>query len=204
VTILDGAVSALFNEAKEYGADVSGTAVVNAPGAILKNMTIRGDLIIAEGVGSGDVTLDHVTVLGNTFVRGGGPDSIHITGGSSLAGITIEKTDAGEVRVVTSDGSVVDAVYVNDGSDDVILTGAFKKVTVLADVQVRAVQADIEEAVIAASGLLCSRRGFHRREARIRRAGDGASDRRRRFGAESLRRGGRHQGLPVGGRRWGP
>jgi hypothetical protein len=66
------------------------------------------------------LTLDHVTVLGNTFVRGGGPDSIHITGGSSLAGLRLRRPTRGRSALLTSDGSVVDAVYVNDGSDDVI------------------------------------------------------------------------------------
>ncbi|MGE4485695.1 MAG: S-layer homology domain-containing protein, partial [Oscillospiraceae bacterium] len=144
VTILDNAVKKLFTEAKEYTGDVSGTAIVNAPGVTLKDMEISGDLIISEGVGSGDVTLDNVTVTGNTIVRGGGANSIHIKGGSQIANIIVEKTDSGDIRVVTSDGSVVEAVYVDDGSDDIILTGSFQSVTIAADVNVKAVDASIK------------------------------------------------------------
>ncbi|NLO48886.1 MAG: hypothetical protein GX111_11295 [Clostridiales bacterium] len=95
---------------------------------------INGDLIIAEGVANGDITLDNVKVTGNTYIRGGA-NSIHIIGGS-YANIIIEKTDDGKICVVTSDGAVVNTVYVDDGNDDVILSGYFESVTVNADVKV--------------------------------------------------------------------
>ncbi len=148
VTILDNAVKTLFTEAKEYTGAISGSAVVNAPGVVLKDMKITGDLIISEGVGNGDVTLNNVNVLGRTIVRGGGANSIHIEGSSQIGDIIIEKTDGGAVRIVTSDGASVDAVFVNDGKDDIILTGSFNSVTVAADVSVKAVDAQIDNVAI--------------------------------------------------------
>ncbi len=144
VTILDNAITKIYNEAAEYTGDVEGIAIVNTTGVTLSDMTIKGDLIIAEGVGDGDVTLNNVTVTGNTIVRGGGANSIHINGDSSLANLIIEKTDDGQIRIITEDGSVVDAVFVNDGNDDIILTGTFGSVTIAAGVTVKAVGATVE------------------------------------------------------------
>ncbi len=143
VTILNNAVSGFFTEAKEYTGDISGIAIVNTSGVVLNDMTITGDLIIAEGVGSGDVTLRNVVVTGNTIVRGGGANSIHIVGNSKISNLIIEKTDSGQIRVVAQDGSAVEAVFVDDGNDDIILTGTFESVSINASVSVKVVDAQI-------------------------------------------------------------
>ena len=151
VTILDNAVQQLYNENKEYTGNVSGTAIVNTPGVVLKDMKISGDLIIAQGVGEGDITLNNVTVLGNTLVRGGGSDSLHIQGNSQIANLIIEKTDDGSIRIVTAEGAVVDAVFVEDGTDDIILTGPFENITIAAEVTVRAFDARIGQVDVTAA-----------------------------------------------------
>ena len=144
VTILDNAIGGFYTEAGEYTGDVSGIVIVNTDDVVLNDMTVTGDLIIAEGVASGEAILNNVTVTGNTIVRGGGANSIYITGDSAISNLIIEKTDDGEIRVVTEDGSVVDYVYVDDGSDDVILTGTFGSVAISAGITVRAVGAQVE------------------------------------------------------------
>jgi len=48
-----------------------GSVIVRAPGAHLENVTINGDLIIADGVGNGDFDLNTVTVNGRILARGG-------------------------------------------------------------------------------------------------------------------------------------
>lgn len=149
VTILNNAISGLFNEAKEYTGTYAGVVVVNKSGATLKDTMINGDLIIAEGIGNGDVTLDNVKVTGNTIVHGGGENSIHIKGGSYTS-LIIEKTDDGKVRVVTSDGAAVNAVYVDDGNDDVILSGSFGTVTMDADVNL-VIDSDSNVAILTIS-----------------------------------------------------
>ena len=152
ITILNNIVAGIYSQAKTYSESVSKTVIVNVPGVILKDMTITGDLIIAEGVGDGDVTLNNVKVTGNVLVRGGGANSIHITGGSNIANIIIQKTDDGKIRIVTADGAVVDAVFVDDGSDDIILTGDFESVTIAGDVIVKAVDAQIDTLNITSTG----------------------------------------------------
>ncbi|SMC34648.1 S-layer homology domain-containing protein [Papillibacter cinnamivorans] len=149
VKILDNIVSLICNRAQEYSEDVSGVVIVNTSGAVLRDMTIDGDLILAEGIGDGEVTLDHVVVTGRTFIRGGGANSVYIEGGSALSDIIIEKTEAGEIRVVTSGGASVFAVYVDDGCDDVILTGTFTDVTITSGVTVRAVGAAVQNMTVS-------------------------------------------------------
>jgi len=159
VTILNNAISGYFSEAKEYTGTYTGVVVVNKPGAILKDTVINGDLIISEGIANSDLTLDNVKVTGNTFIRGGGENSIHIIGGS-YGSIIIEKTDKGKIRVITSDGAVVYSVYIDDGNDDVILSGNFESVTVNANVNVIIdTGSSVTALTVAASGINLTNNG---------------------------------------------
>lgn len=136
VKILDNAVTGFYYMAGEYSQNASGVVIVSASDITLKNMTVTGDLIIAQGVGNGDVTLNNVTVTGNTIIRGGGANSIHITGNSNLANIIMEKTDNGQVRVVTAGSAIVSVVVIDDGKDDIILDGIFTSVTINANINI--------------------------------------------------------------------
>lgn len=53
------------------------TVTVTEPGTTLENQLIGGDLIVAESVGNGNVYLKNVTVLGDTYIRGGGSHSVY-------------------------------------------------------------------------------------------------------------------------------
>ena len=74
-----------------YESVKSGNVIVNTPNATLKNVTVKGDLIIADGVGEGEVTLDNVKVEGRMLVRAGGENSIIIKGDSEIDTIVIVK-----------------------------------------------------------------------------------------------------------------
>ena len=54
--------------------------VIEQAGTTLENKAIPGDLVIAESVGEGNVTLKNVTVLGSVIVKGGGANSIYFDG----------------------------------------------------------------------------------------------------------------------------
>ncbi|RED52569.1 S-layer homology domain-containing protein [Cohnella lupini] len=132
---------------------VAGALTVQAPGTTLRNMTIQGDLVIAETVGDGDVFLNHVAVLGKTFVRGGGENSVHVDD-SNLGTIVIEKKD-GRVRVVVGGTTVIEQMDIqsearveSNGTDgsriegisisstgEVMLSGIFDKVEINSDVE---------------------------------------------------------------------
>ncbi len=88
----------IINSAGTISKEVEGNLLVNTADVILKDMTIKGDLYLTEGIGEGDVTLDNVVVEGEVHVRGGGENSIKIKD-STLGKITVSKVD-GSIRVV--------------------------------------------------------------------------------------------------------
>lgn len=106
-----------------------GSVVVNTADVTLKGLTIKGNLIIGDGVGDGDVTLDNVNVTGTMIVRGGGVNSIVIKGGSSVGTVTVAKVN-GNVRIHIDNNASVDVVYIADGKDNVIVEGNVGKLEV--------------------------------------------------------------------------
>jgi hypothetical protein len=140
VTMIDNAVCGYYNKPGTYTDAVSSfgdhsIAVINSDGVKLKGVTIKGDLILAEGIGEGSVTLDAVHVDGRLIARGGGKNSVHIINGSQVNGkVIVERTD-GAVRIV-SDGVTIATL---DANTEVILEGSFADVTALdgAKVEVR-------------------------------------------------------------------
>lgn len=66
---------------------------INSGGVTLKNAVIKGDLILAAGIGEGEVLLDHVTVEGRTIVNGGGENSIVIQD-STMNQVMVQKISA--------------------------------------------------------------------------------------------------------------
>lgn len=132
-TVMDNLVKQYIDVAGEVSDVVSsGNVLIRVPGVTLKNLTIEGDLIIADGVGEGDVTLDNVTVEGRTVVRGGGENSIIIKGSSDLGKVVVCKVD-GKVRIAVEDTSDVEIIYVDDGSDDVLVEGVIGTLEVAGD-----------------------------------------------------------------------
>ncbi|MBC3887857.1 leucine-rich repeat protein [Acetobacterium paludosum] len=109
---------------------VTGDATIAADGVILQNLVIDGNLTISEAVGSGTVTLNNVTVKGDTFVRGGGVNSIKINGGE-YSRIVMQKTASGAVRIVAIDVKGL-PFFVSEAAagETIILEGAFDSVTV--------------------------------------------------------------------------
>ncbi len=143
VKIIDNIVRRFINKAGTYNDNVVGSLVVNVPGVTLKDMTVSGDLIIAAGVGQGEITMDNVKVNGNLIVKGGGINSININGASRIGKVILSKVGS-EIRLITGDDAEVQQVIVNDGSDDVILTGFFDDVRIVAPaVTVNTINADI-------------------------------------------------------------
>ena len=107
-----------------------GSVLVNVAGVTVKDVTITGDLIIGDGVGDGTVTLKNVIVKGNLIARGGGVDSIIISGGRVDGKVVIAKVD-GKIRVFVEGGAEVETVEIEDGKDDVIIEGTFGTVEVI-------------------------------------------------------------------------
>lgn len=147
VTIINNIVKAYYTKAGTYTDAVKGTAVIKVPDVILKGITISENLIIAEGVGKGDATLDSVTVKASTVVRGGGENSIHINGTSNITNIKIEKS-SDKLRIVVTDGSTVQEVKIAKG-EEIIITGSIGVLEIeTADATIYATSANISNATI--------------------------------------------------------
>ncbi|MFC3802023.1 S-layer homology domain-containing protein, partial [Cohnella sp. GCM10012308] len=161
-----------LSEAGTYGPAsgetiVAGDVSIQAPGITLQNLTIRGNLTIAESVGEGDVYLQNVIVAGSMIVKGGGPNSIHIDD-SSLTSIVVEKV-GGRVRVVVGGTTVVeqmdirsDATVESESSagiegitisqaGEVTLSGDFKNIEVKANVKLSVSAGAIEHLTVDAA-----------------------------------------------------
>ncbi|WP_182914427.1 S-layer homology domain-containing protein [Paenibacillus sp. 1011MAR3C5] len=117
VTMLDTALNqtVVYDKAGEYGPEsdvetIYGHVVVAAADVTLKNVVVTGNLTVAKEVGDGDVHFKGVRVKGETFVQGGGENSVHFED-SVILRITVNKTD-GSVRVVVAGASTIQHVLV--------------------------------------------------------------------------------------------
>ncbi len=127
----------IYNTVKSYistagtvTAVADGNVMVNVAGVTLKDLTVKGDLIVGDGVANGDFTLDNVKIVGRLVVRGGGKNSIKIINHSEVGDIVVSKTSDGAVRVVADSTSSVEVVYVNDGKDGIIVEGTVSTLTI--------------------------------------------------------------------------
>lgn len=122
-TVLSRMAAAFVNKDGTYSADCAGNLIVNAQDVHLKDMAIEGDLIVADGVGNGDVSLEKVTVKGDIILRGCGENSFHILPGCTVKNIIVTKTTNGRIRLVNESGKTIPMVYISDGRDGVTLDG---------------------------------------------------------------------------------
>lgn len=104
-----------YDKAGTYTAGtVKGSLAINAKDVVLEDTIVKGDLIIGEKVGEGDVTLKNVTVEGRTIVRGGGMNTI-IVENSNIVRLIVEKKD-GKVRILAVGDTYVDQVNLKSGA----------------------------------------------------------------------------------------
>ncbi|HWR61069.1 MAG TPA: immunoglobulin-like domain-containing protein, partial [Clostridia bacterium] len=149
-------VKVSYDKAGTYSAgNMEGSIAINAPDVTLENTVVAGNLIIGEGVGSGNAKLKNVTVKGDTIVRGGGSNSIIIED-CEFKNIIVIKAD-GKVRIVAVGKTAVEKVDMQSGGkleeqdatgngfgyvtiaegidpeEPIVLQGNFESVQVLAD-----------------------------------------------------------------------
>lgn len=139
IVALNNAISTIvYDQAGTYGPTtgtdtINGNVIVKSTGIILQNLIINGSLTVTEEVGNGDVTLNNVTVKGETYIRGGGENSIHINGGK-YNNIIIEETASGAVRIVAKDAQGIEVVIAEQAKGEkIILEGTFDSVVMKAD-----------------------------------------------------------------------
>jgi hypothetical protein len=96
-----------------YGPDqgvltINGDVIVEAADVSLQNMRITGSLLLAKGIGEGNVDLTNIIVDRKTSFQGGGSNSIHIKD-SSFHLIEVKK-DNNPVRIVFKGSNTVESL----------------------------------------------------------------------------------------------
>jgi len=104
VKILYDISGEIVNEAGNINNNINKNLIVNTADVTLKDMTIGGNLYLAEGIGEGNLVLDNVIVKGKVIVNGGGPNSLSIMN-SQLNSIFVDKKQ-GLVNMVLSNTKV--------------------------------------------------------------------------------------------------
>ncbi len=150
LSLLDRLAAALGDEAGGLsGTTIAGNVIVRTAGVTLRDVVVEGNLYLTAGIGDGDAMLDHVTVKGTTFIRGGGEHSVGIAD-STLNDVEINKDD-NKIRVYATGSTHIDhvrflsggkleagdaaddsfqSVSIPNGASDVELIGHFNQVVV--------------------------------------------------------------------------
>lgn len=123
--VMDNIAESYVSQAGTVSRDASGNVIVRAPGAVLEDMTVDGDVILADGVGTGDATLNSVTVQGRLIIRGGGEQSVHLNNCTIENGVVLANPN-GATRLVPS-GSPIPALEVRT---DAVIDGDITAITV--------------------------------------------------------------------------
>ena len=147
ITMLDRMNSDVIHTKGTYSKDVNGNLVVNTRDVELKDMTISGNLYLAQGIGDGDITLDNITVKGQVFVEGGGINSIKSNNCTYEKNILVLAKNP--VRIVNNGKKI--SIEALPGTH-LILTGKFKEVIVSPGVSLEIKEAEIEKLIVLKEG----------------------------------------------------
>lgn len=125
VKIIDNIVGNFYSTKGEYIGDTDESVVINTPDVVLKDCTVKGDVIITEGVGDGDATLENVQITGRLIVHGGGTNTVKLEG-CTLNTVFVDKP-TGDVRVLSENNTKIANTFVNSGAT---LEGSFEDVSI--------------------------------------------------------------------------
>lgn len=118
--------------------------VVRAADVVLKDTTVGGDVVVADGVGKGAITLDNVIINGDLIVRG---STVKLVNGAEVRGRVIVRNPNGSTTISSS----ADAIATVDAYTSVILDGKFETVNVNATANVE-VKGEVETVNANAEG----------------------------------------------------
>lgn len=98
----------------EYTKDYDGNLLVRCADVTLKDMTIKGDLIVGCGAADGTITLDNVTVTGRLLVWGGGTKAVCCNNGSNMPEVVVARVDDAVKVICDRDSTlaVIDTIKV--------------------------------------------------------------------------------------------
>jgi len=143
----------MYNITKDYIVEAGtvtnsfdGNVLVRVAGVTLKDATVGGDVIVADGVGTGEFTLDNVIVNGDLVIRGGGINSIKLVNNAGVLGKIILRNPNGKTRIY-SDSKIETIIEANssviiDAEVDEVIVNASAKVEVTGNVGTIVVNAE--------------------------------------------------------------
>ncbi|MBR4881751.1 MAG: S-layer homology domain-containing protein [Clostridia bacterium] len=145
-TIISRTIGKYYNVAGTYTELVDKNATVAESGVTLRNMTIPGDLYIAESVGTGTVTLENVKVQGRVLTVGSPNATLVLKGENTevevMSNVTVRVASA--INKLTVSSGYTTNITVDNGASVALLTlGSAANVTGAGT---------IKKAVINASG----------------------------------------------------
>ena len=142
-SVMSRLVETYVSAAGDVSEDVDGNMIVRSADVHLQNMTIDGDLILADGIGTGDVTLEGVSVNGRILIRGGGSNGVHIIDSTIKGGVTlnnpnnvtnieVENSTMGTVKLQTDAiiNGDIEHVEVAEGIEVTVASGTVQNMTV--------------------------------------------------------------------------
>ncbi|MFC5471574.1 S-layer homology domain-containing protein [Cohnella suwonensis] len=108
-----------YDQAGTYGpasgtSTIDGNVTISVAGVTLRNLIVKGDLTLGQGIGEGDVTIRNVKVLRKTFVNGGGANSVHFVD-SVILTVEVDKAN-GTVRIVAEGSTTVQTVILKSSA----------------------------------------------------------------------------------------
>ncbi|WP_108992070.1 DUF4838 domain-containing protein [Paenibacillus agaridevorans] len=115
VQLLNNVSGDMARESKTLTGNVSGNLVVTAADVQLRDLVIEGNLFIAQGVAEGDLNLDNVMVKGNTYVWGGGENSIHIMDSLLAGNLYVNKWNS-KIRILISGTTKIEQTILLSGA----------------------------------------------------------------------------------------
>ncbi|MFD0960969.1 S-layer homology domain-containing protein [Paenibacillus chungangensis] len=127
IKMLDNAIQALYIQPGSYSEDLDGIAIVSGKDITLKDSIIRGSLLLAEGIGEADVNIVNMDVTEQVIVKGGGVQSVYVTGESNVTSLIAAKKHS-PFRIQKDDQAIVERVELSSDSNDVILSGNYETV----------------------------------------------------------------------------
>lgn len=119
--IITNASGNIINTQGEYSNSVNGNVLINTPNVKLKDMHIKGDLYLAEGIKEGDISLDNVIVDGEIYIRGYGGNNVRVKD-SKLRQVNMKKTSK-NANLILQGKTEVKSILVNDNNKLVLETG---------------------------------------------------------------------------------
>ena len=130
------------------GGTIDGGVLIAKSGTKLNGVTVKGNVYIADAVGTGSVTLADTKVEGNIYVRGSGEHSVHLDG-ETTANSVVFLNPYNATRLVVGEDASINGVLINNGVDEVTLEGKVGNVTInVSDVDLTLEEAEADNVII--------------------------------------------------------